>query len=69
MTPTELNGKRLRQVDSGFAVGGLVINRGKVIECAPIFRKWFLGRATGTVRQMIRKRNWKLAMIPPRRVN
>jgi hypothetical protein len=47
-------------VDSGFAYGGLIIKQGKVAECAPIFRKWFLGRPTYTVKQMIRNKNWKL---------
>ena len=60
MTPEELNDKQLWVVDSGFAYGGLIINRNKVIECAPIFVKWFYGRSTGTVKQIIRNRHWKL---------
>lgn len=61
VTEKELNEEILWVVDSGFAMGGLVINRGKIVDCAPIFRKWFLGRTTGTVKQIIRnKKGWIL---------
>jgi len=60
VTEKELNTEELWYVDTGFACGGLVINRNKVVACAPIFTKWFLGRTTGTVRQMIRNKKWKL---------
>lgn len=60
VTEKELNKEELWAVDSGFAFGGLVINRHKVVECAPIFRKWFLGRTTGTVKQIIRNKGWIL---------
>lgn len=60
VTEKELNEEILWVVDSGFAMGGLVINRSKVKECAPIFRKWFLGRTTGTCKQIIRNKGWIL---------
>lgn len=52
-------GARLWWLDTGFACGGIVVDHMKCIDCAPIFRRWFLGRATGTCRQIIRKRGWK----------
>lgn len=54
---------KLWVVDSGFAVGGLIIRRHKCLDCAPIFRKWFLGRMTGDIRQMCRNKNWKLTEV------
>jgi hypothetical protein len=34
----------LYQVDSGFAVGGVIIKNYICVDCAPIFYKWFIGR-------------------------
>jgi len=51
---------QLWAVDSGFAMGGLIIRDNKCIECAPIFQRWFVGRTTGTIRQMCRNKGWKL---------
>jgi len=55
--------ERLYQLDTGFACGGLVFDDRKCIECAPIFKKWFLLRCHGTCIQIIRNKNWKLTKI------
>ncbi len=53
-------------IDTGFANAGLFVAKatGKVNDCAPILRKWFMGRTLEQVQQTCAKRNWKCELIP-----
>lgn len=47
-------------VDSGFAYGALIIRYNRVQHCAPIFYKWFHGKTERTVKEICKRKGWKL---------
>ena len=55
-------------IDSGFAYGGVIIQNGKVVEAAPIFRKTLLGNKAGTAKWKIQRFGWQLVKIIRRRM-
>ena len=50
----------LLQVDVGYACGGVVIEDGKVTECAPIFRRDLMGRRLDYVEWWVNAKGGKL---------
>ncbi len=68
VTISSLYVEYLYVLDSGFAYGGLIIRNHKVVDAAPIFRK-LIGRTTGTVKQILSRRGWKIVKIIRRRVS
>jgi hypothetical protein len=49
-------------IDSGFAYGGIIIQDGKCMVAAPIF-KGLLGHSTKTLKWMLLKRRWSIIKI------
>jgi hypothetical protein len=41
-------------IDTGYACGSVVIKDGKVVDCAPIFRKWAIGLSESQLREKVK---------------
>lgn len=41
-------------IDTGYACGGVVVREGKVVDAAPIFRKWAVGLTEPALRRRAR---------------
>lgn len=54
-------------IDSGFGYGGLDIEKNRVRRCAPIFRKWFMGKSESEVVKILRYKKWKYYEISDNR--
>ena len=46
-------------VDVGYACGGVVVRSGRVVDCAPIFRRWMMGEQWSEIERKV-KALWPL---------
>jgi hypothetical protein len=60
MTPKEILWDQIPKsdgwllIDTGYACGDVVIRNGKVIDAAPIFRKWAIGLTEAELRRKVK---------------
>lgn len=51
--------KELWWIDTGFACGGIILQNDLVVETAPIFRKWFLGKSRIESTKILKNKRWR----------